>query len=619
MIRKHPASQTRARLLWDLTGLAAGLAVLALMLWARQAFQIRTLPERIMESVLLLVPPAQFEGAIERYGPAAKDYALYGAEAGMVVALALIGAAAGLTLRRPAWPLAMGTALYLLAMAVLFPLTGAGFFATELLQNPLLINVVYLGIGLTYASILLLGAALIPLIEEHGPLNPAAPLQTRRALIASVAGTAAAYLATAYLGRDGGQTASSLPLATVPTPTGAGVAPPAQASATASADAATAGAASLNTVAASTSTTVTSAVATTTMAVTSDAARSSSARAAAPVPTATPDDGYPSPPPERGITRDKDGALLAVNRPKGVQQAAVTPNADFYIVTKNAGGDPVLAARDWRLIVDGAVNHPVQLDYPTLRRLPSVSVYKTLECISNLTAKCELTAFGCDLISTAKWTGVRLSDVLALAGGLKPGVVAIAAFGADEYSSGFPAAAVADPDTILAYMMNGDILPREHGFPVRLLVPDHYGYKNTKWLVQIKPMLEPYRDWYAQRNWTPDGVVKTMTRIDVPAPGATIAAGPNRIAGIAYAGARGVGSVEYSADGGKTWRHAALEPALGRDVFIRWSGSFTAPPGAALDLVARAVDGAGKPQIEQFSLPQPNGGSGWNSITVHSR
>src|SRR5207237_4566570 len=101
---------------------------------------------------------------------------------------------------------------------------------------------------------------------------------------------------------------------------------------------------------------------------------------------------YPSPAPERQLPRDKDGALLAVNRPKGQLQALVTPNEDWYTVTKNAAGDPRIDARDWRLIVDGAVNRPIQLDYPTLARLPQVTVYKTLECISNLTSKCELTS-----------------------------------------------------------------------------------------------------------------------------------------------------------------------------------------------------------------------------------
>jgi sulfite oxidase len=348
------------------------------------------------------------------------------------------------------------------------------------------------------------------------------------------------------------------------------------------------------------------------------AATGAGAAATRPAPATTPPPVYPEPPPERGLARDQNGAMLAVNRPKGVQQPAITPNADFYVVTKNAAGDPRLEARDWRLVIDGAVNHPVQVDYLTLRRLPSVSVYKSLECISNLVAKCELAAFGCDLISTAKWTGARLSDVLGLAGGLKTGVVTIVAFGADEYSSALPAAVASDPETLLAFAMNDTVLPREHGFPVRLLVPDRYGYKNTKWLVNLKATPQPYLDWYSQRNWTPEGIVKTMSRIDVPAPGAIIPAGANRIAGIAYGGARGISKVEFSADAGKTWEVAALEPALGNDTFVRWSGAFTAARGASIELVARATDGTGRLQIEQFSLPQPDGGAGWNSITVRS-
>jgi DMSO/TMAO reductase YedYZ molybdopterin-dependent catalytic subunit len=84
----------------------------------------------------------------------------------------------------------------------------------------------------------------------------------------------------------------------------------------------------------------------------------------------------------------------------------ITANDDFYIVTKNAAGDPVVRPESWRLIVDGEVNRPIQLDYGTLRQLPAIEQSKTLECISNFTAMCELTSFGCDLISTATWKGV---------------------------------------------------------------------------------------------------------------------------------------------------------------------------------------------------------------------
>jgi DMSO/TMAO reductase YedYZ molybdopterin-dependent catalytic subunit len=249
--------------------------------------------------------------------------------------------------------------------------------------------------------------------------------------------------------------------------------------------------------------------------------------------------------------------------------------------------------------------------------LPPVTFYKTLECISNLTAQCELTAFGCDLLSTAKWTGVRLMDVLALAGGLKPGVIAIAAIGADEFSSSIPAAAAADPNVILAYEMNGSVLPREHGFPVRLIIPGTYGLKNAKWLVNLKPMTQPYVDWYGERNWSQTAIVKTMSRIDEPQNGASLPAGANRFAGVAYAGSRGVAKVEVSADNGRTWRPADfVEPPLGPDTFVRWQSTFQIAAGQMLSLVVRATDGAGQLQTQTFNLPQPNGGTGWHSVDV---
>jgi len=264
-----------------------------------------------------------------------------------------------------------------------------------------------------------------------------------------------------------------------------------------------------------------------------------------------------------------------------------------------------LDARDWRLIIDGSVNRPVQLDYPTLVRLPQVTVYKSLECISNLTAKCELTSFGCDLLSTAKWTGARLPDVIALAGGLKPGVVAIAAIGSDEFSSSLPPNVASDPNVILAYMMNDGVLPREHGFPVRLLIPDRYGMKNAKWIVNLKPMTQAYVDWYGQRNWSQTGIVKTMARIDVPAPEAKVPPGQAQVAGVAYGGNRGIAKVELSADGGQTWQPAKLTPGPGQDTFLQWAGTFQIAAGQTVQLVSRATDGTGALQTETFNLPQP--------------
>jgi DMSO/TMAO reductase YedYZ molybdopterin-dependent catalytic subunit len=307
---------------------------------------------------------------------------------------------------------------------------------------------------------------------------------------------------------------------------------------------------------------------------------------------------------------------LASGRRPGELAELITRTPSFYVVTKNAGGDPVIRPADWRLRIDGAVQRSVELDYLNLRRLTSIEVTKTLECISNFTAKCELAPFGCDLISTAQWKGVRVSDLLDLAGGLQPGVVSVVAIAADEFTTALPVEAAMDDNCLLVFDMNGEVLPREHGYPARLLIPGRYGMKNAKWVTVLRAMKQEFVDWYGQRSWSKEGIVKTMTRIDVPAPGAQLPPGQHTVAGIAYAGDRGVLRVEYSVDDGQTWQPAELERLTGPDTWVRWRGQFSLPPAQTVGIVARATDGTGAVQEEAFSLPQPNGGAGWPRIEV---
>ena len=326
---------------------------------------------------------------------------------------------------------------------------------------------------------------------------------------------------------------------------------------------------------------------------------------------------FPTPAAARQLQRDKDGALTAAARMPGTLAALVTPTEAHYVVTKNAVADPVLDAEHWRLIIDGEVGRPVQLDYQTLRQLPAIELAKTLECISNFTAMCHLAFFGCDLISTARWKGARLRDVLSLAGGIKAGVVSLQIRCGDEYSSSIPPELALDPDSLLVYEMNGEVLPRQHGYPARLLVPGRYGMKNGKWIVGIRALRTEHVDWYGQRGWSRAGIVRTMSRIDVPADAAQIAAGRHQIAGIAYAGDRGVAGVEFSSDGGQRWHPTVfLDPPLGRDAWVRWQGEFDIQAGQELTLTSRAIDGSGEVQTDVFSLPQPDGGSGRHAIQV---
>jgi DMSO/TMAO reductase YedYZ molybdopterin-dependent catalytic subunit len=557
--------------------IASGVALL-LQNVLRDTWQMRTLPERVEEWLLLFVPLDLFEQGLQQLGANAKEVALAGTVAGMAALLFGVGVLA----LRAAWTgwrlLGLGVGMWLFTMAIVMPVTGAGFFATDLLIAPLLVNAGYLVVFLGYTCVLIGGRMFSHLGVEQRPKMMA----ERRALLAGVVGTLLAGGIARVVGAQGGLVASSLPLAAAPTLQPAPTPIPE--------------------------------TATSETAIPQTMTRQAATPIAAPSPTLAP---LPDPPPPRHLARDQGGALTAAGRPKGELAAPITPNDGFYVVTKNAVMDPIVDAASWRLVIDGEVNRPVQVDYRTLLALPAVELTKTLECISNFTAGCSLTNYGCDLISTALWKGARLSDVLDLAGGLKPSAVGLAFLSTDEFSAGLTPDIVADPETLVVYEMNGQPLPREHGFPARLLVPGRYGMKNPKWLSGIRAMTQEYPGWYEQRNWNKDGIIKTMSRIDVPADGARLTAGDQRIAGIAYAGDRGLTRVEFSTDDGGTWQPARiLEPMAGKDAMVRWEATISLPVGASLTITVRATDGAGDLQTEEFQLPQPDGASGRDAITV---
>jgi DMSO/TMAO reductase YedYZ molybdopterin-dependent catalytic subunit len=562
----------------------AGAGLVAFLL--RSAAQVRSVPERMLESLLVVIPPQLFESALLRFGSDAKRYALWATSLCLLAALATLGSIALARRWSSRALLATGLSLWLLVMLVIMPLTGAGVLASELGGGTWAAVLGYLAVCLVYVSGLA-GTRLALDLARRARHRPSADGTRRLALVAT--GTGLAALLSTYLLAlvDSRHGSADVPILDPrePMPSGGLDTPSSHPGPLGSQD--------------------------------DSAVASAAATPATPVSLAP---VFPEPRPARPMKRDKDGAVLPAGRRKGELTDLITSNDDFYVVSKNAGGDPILAAADWRLVIDGAVERPISLDYGTLRRLPGVETTKTLECISNLVARCELAPYGCDLISTARWKGVPVAELLRLAGGIRADAVYLATLSADEYTTAIPVEAALDPATLLVYEMNGEVLPREHGYPARLMIPGRYGLKSAKWVVGLRAMQREVVDWYGQRNWSKDAIVRTMSRIDVPAPAASLPPGDYNVAGIAYAGQPGISKVEYSADGGQVWHEAELiEPPLGPDTWVRWLGRFNVEDGAVQLLMSRATDGRHALQVEEFGLPQPDGSTGWPGLEVRAR
>ena len=285
----------------------------------------------------------------------------------------------------------------------------------------------------------------------------------------------------------------------------------------------------------------------------------------------------------------------------------VTANADHYVVDTTLI-KPSVDVTKWTLDIGGSVEQPFSLSYDDLLDLEAVEQEKTLECISN--------EVGGELISTALWTGVPLADLLARAKPAKE-TYDVKLTSVDGYTDSIRIEKAMEPDTIVAYLMNGDTLPQDHGYPARLLVPNIYGMKNVKWLKSIECVTFDYLGYWMERGWSDLAVVNTNTRIDTPSR-AVKWDGTSKvlIAGIAFAGARGIAKVEVSTDGGGTFTSTELEPALGQLTWVRWKLDWTPPTAGRFTVVARSTDLTGAVETPIKREPFPNGATGWDSVAV---
>ncbi|MEV4946406.1 molybdopterin-dependent oxidoreductase [Streptomyces sp. NPDC053755] len=290
-----------------------------------------------------------------------------------------------------------------------------------------------------------------------------------------------------------------------------------------------------------------------------------------------------------------------------------TPNRDFYRVD-TALVVPKVDAGGWRLRVHGlGVTRELRLTLDDLLGREVVERDITLACVSN--------EVGGPYVGNARWLGVRLADLLREAGVTPPSAGGpadqLVARSVDGMTIGTPVEQVMDGrDALLAFGMNGEPLPFDHGFPVRMLVPGLYGYVSAcKWIEEIElTTFDSYDAYWVPRGWAAEAPVKTQSRIDTPRSFARPKPGAVMVAGVAWAQHRGIERVEVRIDEGP-WRDARLGTEDSRDTWRQWSYPWEATSGRHT-LTVRATDGTGQVQTERRTDTMPDGASGWHSVVV---
>ncbi len=286
----------------------------------------------------------------------------------------------------------------------------------------------------------------------------------------------------------------------------------------------------------------------------------------------------------------------------------VMPNSDFYRIDTQLL-TPRLDPSTWSMGVSGMVDHPLTLNYDQLLALPQFEQYVTLACVSN--------EVGGDLVGNARWSGVRLRDVLTRAG-VQDGATQLVGRAFDGWTAGFPTSwlEVEGRDAMIAVGMNGEALPAQHGFPARLIVPGLFGYvSNTKWLTEIElTTLEAFDAYWIRLGWAKEGPILTQSRIDTPRGGGGVASGSVPVAGVAWAPKRGISKVEVQVDDGP-WNAAELSQPISDATWVQFAYRWPATPGSHL-LRVRATDGTGTLQSAEVSRPDPDGARGYHTVSV---
>jgi DMSO/TMAO reductase YedYZ molybdopterin-dependent catalytic subunit len=279
----------------------------------------------------------------------------------------------------------------------------------------------------------------------------------------------------------------------------------------------------------------------------------------------------------------------------------ITPNADFYRID-TAVIVPQVTAEEWTLTFDGMVRRPFTITYAELLDMPMVERDVTIMCVSN--------PIGGDLIGTARWLGTPLLPLLERAG-IEPGADQLFSTSVDGWTCSTPLDGLAEREPLLAIGMNGEPLPIEHGFPVRMIIPGLYGFISaTKWVTRISATTYAQDPAYwTVRGWATDAPVLTGSRIDLPQGSVTV--GQTAIGGVAWAmDGDGISRVEVSIDDGP-WQEAQLADQPNPRTWRQWWLEWEATPGRHT-ISVRATDGLGQTQTSEVRDVVPSGATGYD-------
>ncbi|NYE37064.1 DMSO/TMAO reductase YedYZ molybdopterin-dependent catalytic subunit [Nocardioides cavernae] len=304
-----------------------------------------------------------------------------------------------------------------------------------------------------------------------------------------------------------------------------------------------------------------------------------------------------------GVTRREAPAATSLGLP-GITPWQ-TPNEDFYRIDTTIAL-PTIEPDDWSLRIHGLVDRELVLSYTDLVRRQMTESWITLNCVSN--------EVGGNLIGNARWSGVRIADLLEGLG-VSPRADCVLQTSHDGWTCATPLEVLTDDrDAMLAVAMNGHPLPIEHGFPVRTVVPGLYGYVSaTKWVVdlEVSTFAESVGYW-TTRGWSALGPVKIASRIDVPRSGEDVPVGPFSFGGVAWHQHTGIESVEVQVDGGE-WTRAELAEVPSVDTWVQWAVTIDVPEGDH-EVRVRATGKDGATQTSALARPDPDGATGWHTV-----